>query len=165
MNKLRTFIAVILTVSTLSYSRPSQATVGAFVSVPVLVAGIVITGGGYWWTGKLIKDCGGDGLCGLAILITGPIMLVGLVVLDGEQPVAFRELDEDEASRLGISKSELAIFNSEVDQANMLLADVKTELSKVEKPTAQDSAIAWSEVRDLVSPATYTVMQKIVSQK
>ena len=99
------------------------------------------------------------------ILIGAPVILLGLVVLDGEQEVQFRELNRSEAAKIGISAQELAVYNSEIDQANMLMADVKSELSKIEKPTAKDSAAAWVGVRDLVSPETFASMQKIVSQK
>lgn len=164
MKNLKVFFAILLTVVTLTHTKPSQAAVGALVSVPVLVVGLAISGGGVLWTHKLMRDCGGDGLCGLAILITGPIILLGLIVLDGEQDVQFRELSNEEAKKIGISKADLAVYNSEVDQANMLMADVKAELSKFAKPTAQDSVNAWSSVKELVSPSTYSTMQKIVSQ-
>jgi hypothetical protein len=94
-----------------------------------------------------------------------PVVAIGLVMLDGEQQVEFRELSKAEANKLGVTATDLEIYNSEVDQANMLMADVKAELSKIEKPSVEDSGVAWSGVKDLVSPATYATMQKIVSQK
>ncbi len=171
MNKLRIFFAVLLTVVTLSHSKPSQAGVGALVATPVLIAGLVIGGAGLIGTTIGIAKCNkrpsdSAAWCGLFVLLVGaPVMLIGLIVLDGEQEVQFRELDSQEASKLGISESDLAVYNSEVDQTNMLMADVKSELSRIKNPTAQDSKNAWSSVKDLVSPATYTIMQKIASQK
>ncbi len=168
MKSLRVFFAVLLTVVTLTQSKPSQAAVGAAVSTPVLIVGIVIAGGAGVVTLSTLHGCRGDssGLCkGLTILILGPLVLLGLVILDGEQQVEFRELSSVEAVKLEVSANDLAVYNSEVDQANMLVADVKAELSKIEKPSSEDSASAWSNVKELVSPATFTVMQKIVSQK
>ena len=169
MKSLRIFFAVLLTVVTLTHSKPSQATVGAFVAAPVLIAGIAITGTGIVGTAIYASKCGNGDLneiCKALIVILGiPVIAVGLIVLDGEQDIAFSELSASEASRLGVSEAELATYNSEIDQANMLMADVKSELSKLEKPTAQDSVKAWSAVRDLVSPATYATMQKIVSPR
>lgn len=172
MNKIRIFIALLLTVVTLTHTKPSQAAVGALVSTPVLIAGLVIGGAGLVGTAIGIAKCneGGssdtNGLCGAFMVIVGaPVILLGLVVLDGEQEVQFRELSHKEAAKIGISSDDLAVYNSEIDQANMLIADVKTELSKIRKPTAQDSEAAWNDVKDLVSPATYATMQKIVSQK
>lgn len=172
MKNLRIFFAVLLTFVTLTHTKPSQAAVGALVSTPVLIAGLVIGGGALVGTTIGVVKCnengGGSesGLCGaIMILIGAPILILGLVVLDGEQEVQFRELNDAEAAKIGISSDDLEIYNSEIDQANMLIADVKTELSKIKKPSAQDSAKAWSSVKDLVSPATYETMQKIVSQK
>lgn len=168
MNKLRLFIALLLTVVTLTHSKPSQATVGAFVSAPVLIAGIVIAGGGTIVTAVNAAKCDGDlsSLCAGFIWLLGiPVIAVGLIVLDGEQEIAFTELTAAEAAKLGVTASELEIYNSEVDQANALLADVKSELSKLEKPSAQDSKIAWDAVSGLISPETYATMQKIVSPK
>ncbi len=168
MKSLRVLIALLLTVATLTHSKPSQAAVGAAVSTPVLIVGIVIAGGAGVVTLSTLHSCRGDssGLCaGLTVLLLGPLVLLGLVILDGEQQVEFRELSKAEAAKLEVSASELSVYNSEVDQANMLVADVKAELSKIEKPSAEDSASAWSKVKDLVSPATFSVMQKIVSQK
>ncbi len=168
MKSLRLFVALLLTVVTLTHSKPSQAAIGAAVSTPVLIVGIVIAGGAGVVTLSTLHGCRGDssGLCaGLTILLLAPIVLLGLVVLDGEQQVAFRELNSTEAATLNVSASDLAAYHSEIDQANMLVADVKAELSKIEKPSAADSASAWGKVKDLVSPATFSVMQKIVSQK
>ncbi len=171
MNKLKAFIAVVLTFVTLTHSKPSQAAVGALVSTPVLIAGLVIGGAGLIGTAVSVSKCGdgggeGQGLCkAFIVLIGAPIILIGLVLLDGEQEVGFRELSGIEATALDISRAELALYNSEIDQANMLIAEVQTELSKIAKPTAQDSQNAWSDVKELVSPATYGVMQKIASQK
>lgn len=168
MNKFRLFIAALLTVVTLSHSKPSQAAVGAFVGAPLLIAGVVVAGGGAI-TYALGKDqCGSNeyGLCsGLWGLFTAPIILIGLVLLDGEQQVAFGELSPEQAKSLGVSAADAAIFNAEVDQVNMLMQDVKEELSQIKKPTVNDSAAAWSNVKDMVSPETFAVMKKIAEQK
>ena len=170
MKHVRIFFAVLLTVVSLTQSKPSQAAVGALVSTPVLIAGLAIGGAGLLGTAAGVAGCNRNGdsmnICrDITILIGSPIILLGLIVLEGEQEVQFRELTPSEAAKIGISGDELAVYNSEIDQANMIMGDVKSELSKIERPTAQDSAAAWNNVRDLVSPATYSTMQKIVSQR
>lgn len=170
MKKLSAFLATVLTFTTLTYSQPSKATVGAIVSAPVLIAGLVITGASGIFAIKTISDCrrSGDnsGLCeGLTILITAPVLLVGLIVLDGEQGLEFSELNSKQAAELGVSEAELAVYNSEVDQANMILEQVKSELSQIKNADEADSRKAWSAVQDFVSPETFSTMQKIVSQK
>lgn len=166
MKKLKVFLAIVLTVTALSHSKPSQATVGAFVGGPVLIAGLVLTGSAGIWSAYHFRKCEGGHECrGLMVLIAGIVLLPGLLVLDGEQGIEFKELTTREASHLGITASALEIYNSEVEQANMLMAEVTSELSRIEKPTEADSKVAWNNVKDLVSPATYSVMQKIASQQ
>lgn len=169
MKKLKAFFAVLLTVATLSHSTPSQATVGIFTVTPVLIAGLAITGGGAIGTAISAGKCStgeAQGLCQALMIILGiPVLALGLIVLEGEQEIAFRELNSAEAEKIGVSSNDLEIYNSEIDQANMLMADVKTELSRMNKPTAKDASKVWNDVKELVSPATYSTMQKIATQK
>ncbi|MFL5783592.1 MAG: hypothetical protein ACJ76H_03210 [Bacteriovoracaceae bacterium] len=171
MQKLKAFIAILLTVVTLTHSKPSQAAVGAAFSTPVLIAGLAIGGVGVVGSVIGLAKCNqqsGDSAawCGVIVVLLGvPVVLIGLVVLDGEQQLSFRELNNNEAAKIGVSAQELAVYNSEIDQANMLLSNVKEDLSAINNPTEKDSINAWSSVRDLVSPETYSVMQKIASQK
>ncbi|MFL5783589.1 MAG: hypothetical protein ACJ76H_03195 [Bacteriovoracaceae bacterium] len=172
MKNLKMFFAVLLTVVTLTHSKPSQAAVGAIVSAGILTAGLYIGGAAVAGTVVGGISCLGEGggdagsFCGGMVLLVGATVLaLGLVVMDGEQGVQFTELTPDQAKKLGISKPELVVYNSEIDQANVLVAEVQAELSKIDKPTAQDSLVAWSAVKDLVSSETYSTMQKIVSQK
>lgn len=168
MNKLRIFIAILLTVVTLTHSKPSQAAVGAVVSTPVLIAGLAIAGTGVIGTAIYAAKCSPgeyQGLCQLIFIMVGvPVIALGLVVLDGEQEVGFREISDSEAKELGITSEELRSFNDEIDQANMLINEVRSELSQIKDATAEDSRAAWNELKDLVSPATYAAMQKIASQ-
>ena len=172
MHKLKLFLAVLLTVTTLTHSKPSHAAVGAFTAgSAVAVVGLVVMGagavGGVYFTAKILKKC--DGLsCFKAIIpILGGAAVIfgGLMILDGEQEIEFKALNQKEASLLNVSEADLALYNSEIDQANMLMANVTSELSKISNPSADDSVAAWNDVRDFVSPATFSVMQKIVSQK
>jgi hypothetical protein len=173
VNKLKVFFAVLLTVATLTHIKPAKAAVGAFVGGPVVVAGLYIMGGAVVGTIGGLVACevtndNGDmaGACGVIPMILGTLAAgVGLLVLDGEQDYQFQELSPAHAKKIGVTPEELVVYNSEIDQANILMAEVKIELSKIEKPTAQDSVVAWSAVKDLVSSETFATMQKIASQK
>lgn len=170
MKKLKALIAALLTVATLSHSKPTQAAVGAIVSTPVLIAGLVIAGGTGVLTIAQVSSCrrNGDssGLCeGLTLLFGLPIIAIGLILLDGEQGVAFKELSPTQAANLGVSDSDLAVYNSEIDQANMLMNDVKEELAQKKNASEKDSIAAWNALKDSVSPETFATMQKIVSQQ
>lgn len=171
MQKLRALFAVLLTVVTLAHSTPSEAVVGKIIhNRKVVTVGLAMTGTGaaVAFGGAAIVSATCVDLGCLAalfpIVIGGAIAIAGLVTLDGEQEMQFKALNESEAMKLGVSESDRLVFNSEVDQATMLLNDVEAEVSKLEAPTAADSAALWSMVKDLVSPATFSTMQKIVSQ-
>jgi hypothetical protein len=167
MKHLRLFLAVLLTVTTLTHSRPSQAGAGVLTG-GVVLAGVAILGGGTAIVLNSGDGCDNDafGICkAIMTIVLLPTVVIGMVLLDGEQLVEFKELSKTDAINLGVSSSDLEIYNSEVDQVNMLVSEVKAELSKLEKPGVEDSAVAWSSMKDLVSPATFATMQKIVSQK
>lgn len=171
MNKIRIFFAVLLTFVTLTHSKPSQAAVGLFTGGSVAVVGLAVIGtgvvGGFIATEIMTDGCSELGcLIGIIPFIAGAaVAAIGVVILDGEQSIEFQALDKAAAAKLKLSEVERLSFNEELDQANMLLADVSAEMSKIAKPTAQDSVNAWNEVKDLVSPATFSAMQKIASQK
>lgn len=171
MNKIRIFLALILTVVSLTHSKPSKAAVGLFTGGSTAVVGLAVIGtgvvGGYVASAIVGRDCRELGcLIVLVPVVAGlAVAAVGVVILDGEQTIEFKELDKAAAAKLAISEEERTSFNAELDQANMLLADVASEMTKIEKPTAQDSVNAWTQVKDLVSPATFSAMQKIAAQK
>lgn len=172
MNKLKTFIAVVLTVVTLSHSTFSEAAVGKLTHRQKLVtAGLAISGTGVAITigGMAIVKATCVDLGCLAVLFPimagGIVAVAGLITLDGEQEMQFMALNQTDAARIGVSESERVSFNEEIDQANMMMTDVAVEMTKLSNPTAQDSLNAWNQVKDLVSPQTFAAMQKIVSQK
>jgi hypothetical protein len=110
-----------------------------------------------------------SGLDCLATLIPlalgGLVALSGLITLDGEQKLQFIPLTKDDAIKIGATEEERQSFNSELDQANTLLTEVTDQITAMDNATVEDSARIWTEVRDLVSPATYSAMLKIVSRK
>ncbi|MES2527463.1 MAG: hypothetical protein V4598_10265 [Bdellovibrionota bacterium] len=171
MNKLKAFFAILLTVVTLTHSKPSQAAVGLFTGGSVAVVGLAVIGTGVvggWIATEIVTDgCSDLGcLIGIVPFIAGlAVAAIGVVILDGEQTVEFKELDKVAAKKLGINELERASFNAELDEANMLLAEVASEMTKIQKPTAQDSVSAWSQVKDMVSAETFSAMQKIAAQK
>ncbi len=170
MNSLRIFIAVLLTVVTLSHSTPSEAVVGKITHrQKVVTAGLVMigTGGAIAVGGVALVNASCEGLGCLGVLIPmmvgGIVAGVGLITLEGEQVLEFQPISAEIASKLGISRSDREIFNDEVDQANMLMKDVSSALS--EKASVEESVTIWEEMKSFVSPATFSVMQKIVTQK
>jgi hypothetical protein len=172
MKNLSKFFVVLLTVAMVMQATSSEAAVGKIIgNKRVVVVGLAMTGSGVAIAagGAAIVNATCQDLGCLAVLF--PLMggaivgAAGLITLDGEQEIAFTALDKASAAKLQISEAERTSFNEELDQANIILADVATEMSKMAKPTAQDSVNAWNQVKDLVSPLTFTAMQKIAAQK
>lgn len=122
MKLFKSTFVVLLTVVTLLSSRPSQAAVGAaFSASAVVITGLVVAGGGAFISVDTLGDRGN--LRGLVTIFIGlPLMLLGLIVLDEEQVVSFAPLTNAESRELGLSLQEVKIYNSEIDQANALLA-------------------------------------------
>lgn len=172
MKNIRMFTAVLLTFITLTHSRPSQAAVSIFTGGATALVGLKVIAvgavGGIAGTYIGQATCGGRGECfnGLLPFLLGAVTVaVGVVILDGDQTIEFNSLSTRDAALLGVSKRERLSFNEELDQVNMLLEEVSAEMADIKDPTAELSVAAWHEVKDLVSPLTFSTMQKIASQK
>ncbi len=169
MKKFSRFLAVVLTVSTLTASSPSQSAVSlvtfnaplALMSLGML-AGAGVTGiigdKAYHSYDDVISSGGAFLQAGAAI-----IAIVGIITLDGEggQKLAFAELSPKQAKLLGVSVEESRIFNSELDMANQVLTQVTSELDQMEKPQAKDAKALWEQYESMLSVQTVSVMKKI----
>lgn len=162
------FLALTITL-TMTVSRPSQAAIGAIFSPALVTAGLYIAGAGVGVTGiAFVLGAGGDDrtqLDALGVGILGILgAVLGLVILDDTQTVAFSPLARSEARNLKLTELEYNSFNAEVDQINALAAFVDSELERMSKPTKEDSAALWSEVKDALSPEAFTALVKVTSQ-
>jgi hypothetical protein len=172
MQKLRVFFAVLLTVVTLAHTTPSEAAVGKIIhSQKTVTVGLWMSGGGVAFAaagvGLVSATCVDLGCLAVLfpIAVGGAVALAGLVTLDGEQNLQFKSLSQADAMKIGATTYEMQSFNSELDQANILLTDVSEQINNMKNATVEDSVRIWDEVRGLVSPSTFSAMQKIVSQK
>jgi hypothetical protein len=173
MKNLKMFFAVLLTVVTLSHSKPSQAAAGIFAGGAVAIVGLKVIGVGV--VGGLVggvvaaaadSGCTGDCVAGaIPLFLGGLVAAVGLVILDGEQRVEFKSLSAKEANKLGLSAAEKESFNEELDQANTLLEQVASEISESKDANPENAAQIWAEYQNMVNPLTFSAMQKIAIQK
>lgn len=167
MKTLKSLFLALTIVLTMTASRPSQAAIGAIFSPVLVTAGVVVAGGGGVLVGiGLFAPCKDSGcLANLGPFILGSIIgLFGLVILDDEQAVAYTTLSSAEGKKAGLNQVELQSFNAEVDQINALAAYVDSELERMNKPTKEDSAALWSEVKDTLSPEAFSGLVKVTSQ-
>lgn len=174
MKSFKTLFFALTLMTTLFASRPSQAAIGAIFSPALVTAGVVmlkvggvgigasvvyIVAGPNKWTGSKVEEAAMTaGLLGWLSAI------LGLVILDDKQTMAYAPLYAEEAKKIGLSQAELQNFNAEVDQINALAAFVDSELERMEKPTQEDSAHLWLEVKDSLSPEAFSALIKVTSQ-
>jgi hypothetical protein len=161
MKFLTGILALVLTLSTLTYSRRSQAAVGLIMVNPaVILGGLAMAGTG---AGALVIFQNASADTEVLAGVGGLLALIGVIVLDGEegQKVSFRELTPKTAHQVGVTESERLNYNSELDQVNFILSEVESDMAKMKKPTAQDSQKVWSQYKDMVSSKTFSAMTKI----
>lgn len=169
MKKLSGFLAIALTVSTLTVSRPSHSAVSlvtfnaplALMSLGMLAgAGVggIIAEKTYHDNSDIIAT--GGTFIGIGSAV---IAVVGIIALDGKggQKLAFTELTQKQAKLLGVTKEETRIFNSELDMANQVFTQVTTDLDRMEKPAPKDAKALWEQYESMLSAETVSVMQKI----
>lgn len=167
MKTFKSLFLALTIVLTMTASKPSQAAIGAIFSPVLVTAGVVVAGGGGALIGVgLFAPCEADGcLANLGPFIVGSfIALLGLVILDDKQTVAYTTLNTADARKAGLNPIELQSFNAEVDQINALAAYVDSELERMNKPTKEDSAALWSEIKDTLSPEAFSGLVKVTSQ-
>lgn len=155
-------IAICLIATSLTYSRPSQAAVGALIgTAPVMIAGLVVAGGGLVLT-NVRGDHWSDSLANAFFGLIA--MGAGLVILDGENSVVFDAVTAKEAKKIGLTKSEFLSFNSEIDQVNAVMNMVSEEVSQINNATAKESAEVWDNAREHLSAETFSAMVKVAQQ-
>jgi hypothetical protein len=164
---LITAFALVLTIAPVKKSEAAVAGVmalsGAGAAGSVAIAGLAspLVGG----VGLAIAG-GGDDMSqamGMAIgLYLGGI--VGLVLLDEESgDIQFNQINNEQAAKLELDMKDVAIYNQEIEEANILVEEVTSYLSA--ESSVEESRELWNEMKDFVSPQTYKVMQKLVATK
>lgn len=91
--------------------------------------------------------------------------LLGLLILDGEHgaELEFSNINSNDITGTGHTSEDIEIYNSELDQINLIFEQVEHDLSRIDDPTMEDSRLAWESYRMSVSPESYSVMQSIMA--
>ncbi len=171
MNKLTTYLISFLKITLLTLALtfiPVQKTQAG------IAAGFALTGG-YAVAGKLA-------LAGLASPVAGYVathfdrgcselaclrwfasgLILGVILLDEDSAsFQFDKINETRALELGISKESAKIFNAEVEDANIILDEVTSQLD--EDSHVDQARELWTEYKEYLSAETFEVMQLLVS--
>jgi len=90
--------------------------------------------------------------------------IFGLVLLDEQTgEIEFNQIDKMAATKLALSDDQMEIYNSEIEEANILFEEVRSQLTA--ESSVEESRAVWSEMSDFVSVETMEVMQALVSNK
>lgn len=157
-------------VSVLFHSKPSHAAISAVAGAPALVTGgLVIAGGavGLEAVAVVLEVTGGwewRDASAWALLITVPIFLLGILVLDEDKlEASYTQLDPQKARDLGLTKSELSAYNAEIDEINALANFVDANMTKEGKEGISESRDLWTDVKDAISPEAFSALVKVTS--
>lgn len=127
---------------------------------------MLVTGGCTALTAVTFLYRANDDTSGKVIGVAAMLGLVGYIVLDqdGSSDFQFATLSPKKAENLGIEKTSLEIYNSEINELNAVKNSVSAELSRTESPSLEKSAALWREYQGALSPETFEVMRTIFSQ-
>jgi len=125
----------------------------------VALAALGSVGVGYLGT-VTARSCDG-GTC-LAAFALGAA--AGIILLDEEGGnVKFEAIEDFEAKALGLTQKEAGIYNSEVEEVNMLFQEVKSNLTG--ESSIKDAKAVWEDYKELVSEETFKAMKVIAQEK
>ena len=125
----------------------------------VALAGLGSIGVGFLAT-MSARSCDG-GTC-LAAFALGAV--AGLVLLDESGGnVTFEAIEDFEAKALGLTQKEAAIYNSEIEEANILFEEVKSNLTG--ESSIEEAKSVWADYKHLVSDETYKAMTVMATEK
>ena len=163
---MRIFLTILLSFTVYLSSVPkAQALVGLAISSRSAksVGGIMsVAGVGGVATGVGLTALLGNSYTFLAISVLGATAgIIGIVVLDEKAcDLKFSQLDAEKAKLLNISSSDLDIFNSEVEELNLLKGEIEAKITK--KTTDKEIVEQWKNSKQYLSPETLKVAARII---
>lgn len=170
MKTFKTLLVVFSLICLTLHSRPSQAAISAVAGAPALVTGGLVVAGGAvaLETVVVVLEVTGDyswkDASAWALLITVPIFLLGILILDEDKlEASYSQLDAGKARSLGLSAKELAAYNSELDEINALANFVDANMTKKGEAGLSESRDLWTDVKDSISPEAFSALVKITS--
>ena len=161
MKTIRSFILLLsLVIIPTTQSKAAVAVITAFsnpaAAGQIAINGLAITGAGTISTMIWPADNCDKGSCFMG-LVAG--ITLGLVFLEVNGDIQFSEVDPLIGKELGLSASEINIYNMELDEVNLLTQEVLSGIKSY--MTSQDAANLWLELKEFVSPETFAVMQSL----
>jgi proteasome assembly chaperone (PAC2) family protein len=164
---MRILFPLVLSLSLFLTSIPrAEALVGLAISSRTVksVGGIMSAAGvGGAAIGVGLNAIFGNAYALLAISLLGATTgIIGIVVLDEKSAeLKFSMLDSDKASLIDVTAEELEIFNSEVEELNLLKNEIESRISR--KTTEEEVSQQWKAARQYLAPETLKVAARIIA--
>jgi hypothetical protein len=146
------FMSALIALSLITIpTKNSEAAVGLIAGPAVTTVGalVTLTSGVGFALGETILNS-----WDLTIISVYMILPVGLLLLDGEQTVAFSEVNSTMTHLKSVSADEIETYNAELDQLNAINEQISAEVA-ADKNT--DAKARWTDMSALVSPATLKI--------
>ncbi|EQC47340.1 hypothetical protein M900_1000 [Bacteriovorax sp. Seq25_V] len=144
-------------------SRAAVAGIAAIAGAPA-ASGIALAGLGslgFGVLGTLSASTCDHGHCNIVLAFFG---VIGLVLLDSDTAnFEFVQIEHNKISEFGLSDEEIEIYNSEIEEVNLVFAEVQSHLTK--DSSVEDAKNLWEEHKDLLSDETFKVLSVLARQK
>ena len=163
---MRTLFSLLLSLTIFFSTIPkAQAIVGVAMAdkkVRVMGGMVAAYGAGSYGAGFILMTVAGNSVLSFALMSLGfTTGVVGLVVLDSKTAdMKFSEITEKTMQELEISLEERDIYNSEVDQLNLIKEEIESQLG--DSPSPQEVETLWKEYQGYLSAETQKVASKII---
>lgn len=157
-------LGLVLCLLTLSLPQKSQAGIGLLISsrtTRVVGGTMAIAGAATTGTSIILNAIFGNSYTLLGISALGAVgAILGLVVLDEKNAnLEFKVISNEMAPKIGVSETELSIYNAEIEELNVVKEEIE---SKVSSDVSKKEIIArWSEYKDTLSPETLKVASHV----
>lgn len=168
---MKKFIAVLLTVITLVNLSPrkSEAVVGAVILPETLIGIPFIVAGAFLTAGSLVVA--GDRYANYHDREDAWLWFwVGVFLLDGEQGVdaVFTAVKPEEGAKLGLTSEELARYNEELPEINVIrehiVANLVTRTKKGETVDQKSAQSLWQAYSNQLSADAFSALKKVSAQ-
>ncbi|MFL5786358.1 MAG: hypothetical protein ACJ76H_17195 [Bacteriovoracaceae bacterium] len=157
---MRLFLSILFAFSVFIGNTPkAEAVVGLALNhhtVKVVGGVMSVSGVGGFFGGMLLSSVVSATITLPIMIVSGPLAFAGLIVLDEKNAsMDFAVLSPENASAIGASSDELAVYNSEVDELNAVKADIESRTT--EEASNEEITGLWKEYVDSLSPQTLKV--------
>lgn len=157
MNKLQvTVISLLLGAGVVQTTNAAIASVAVIAGSYGVGLKFALLGLGWVYAGKSFEPSSHK--LGMIGVITGAILLE-----DNAGRIKFNTISFEGAKKSNLTVSEMIAYNAEINEINLIFAEVISELE--ENPSKENSVSIWNSYKDTLSNEAFSALNKIISNK